>query len=134
MGPESQGSGTDNAATTTSRTQEDNAGEASTAWEALRMTINYGKEYIDDMPLVGEPGSFRFSKNKDATVTSGQTKTQAQPSFSSAGTPGSRAASVVAPSSSTPPKGGKAADRATAGPEGALKGKPRKSKLDGASP
>lgn len=36
-----------------------------TLWNALRMTLQYGKEYMDQIPLVGEPGNFRFNKARD---------------------------------------------------------------------
>ncbi len=139
MVPESQGSATDKAApATASQVQDDTAGDVRTAWEALRMTVNYGKEYSDDFPLVGEPGSFRFSKNKDATVTASQNKSQGQTSSSPAGSPGpSRAASVVAPvpqNTATNSRSFKAADKATSFSDGAAKAKRKKSKVEGASP
>lgn len=34
--------------------------------EALQLTLRYGKQYSDDAPLLGEPGSFRYSTAKDA--------------------------------------------------------------------
>jgi hypothetical protein len=132
--PESQGAANEKSATVSSQAQEDSDGGKRTAWEALRMTISYGKEYADDMPLVGEPGNFRFSKNKDATGSTGQTKSQTQLSSFTAGTPGSRATSVVPPATSMSSRGGKGGDKAAGDSEGALKAKRRKSKVDGTSP
>lgn len=43
---------------------------------ALRMTLSLGGKYADDMPLVGEPGSWRFAATKDSAqvprVTAGR--------------------------------------------------------------
>ena len=138
MVPESQGVATDKtAAATSSQAHEETAGDARTAWEALRMTVNYGKEYSEDTPLVGEPGSFRFSKNKDTAVTASQTKGQSHMSSSPTGTPGhSRAGSVVAPvanNSATASKSFKAGDKATPS-DGVVKAKRKKSKVEGTSP
>jgi hypothetical protein len=41
--------------------------------ESLNLSRRYGKEYMDDAPLVGEPGSFRTSKVKDAVALSKET-------------------------------------------------------------
>ena len=132
--PESQGFATEKAAT--AQTQEDTAGGAQTAWEALKMTVKYGKEYSDDMPLVGEPGNFRFSKSKAAVAATSQSKVQAKAASPSVATPGSRATSVVVPVSSTSPaaKGVKVGEKTTAGSDTTAKAKRRKSKVDGGSP
>ncbi|KIW97365.1 uncharacterized protein Z519_02757 [Cladophialophora bantiana CBS 173.52] len=117
----------------TSEAQDETHGESRTAWDALRMTLQYGKEYVDDMPLEGEPGNFRFSKSKDASSMAGQTKAQGQ--TSPTGTPGqSRAASVVLPTStnpSAPAKGPKPLEKNAPPSEGAAKVKRRKSKAPG---
>lgn len=34
--------------------------------DAMNLSRRFGKEYMDDAPLVGEPGSFRISKSRDA--------------------------------------------------------------------
>ncbi|KKY15740.1 putative rna polymerase ii transcription mediator complex subunit [Phaeomoniella chlamydospora] len=36
-----------------------------TLTEAFGLSLRYGKEYMDDTPLTGEPGSFIISKSKD---------------------------------------------------------------------
>ena len=36
--------------------------------EALNLSRRYGKEYMDDAPLAGEPGNFRTSKVRDAVT------------------------------------------------------------------
>ncbi|ETI23646.1 hypothetical protein G647_05448 [Cladophialophora carrionii CBS 160.54] len=121
-----------------SQASEESGSGARTAWEALRMTIAYGKEYSDDMPLVGEPGNFRFSKNKDTAATAGQTKPQNQASSSPIGTPGhSRAGSVAAPppsNAAAAPRVVRTGDKATPTSDGTAKIKRKKSKVDGGSP
>ncbi|OQV05116.1 hypothetical protein CLAIMM_09908 [Cladophialophora immunda] len=133
--PGPQPSTTEKAAST-SQSQDESDGGARTAWDALRMTMQYGKEYVDDMPLVGEPGNFRFSKSKDASTTTGQAKAQGQ--TSPTGTPGqSRAASVVPPTSSIPSattKGPKLVEKTATLSDGAAKVKRRKSKPGEPSP
>jgi hypothetical protein len=49
--------------------------------ESLNLSRRYGKEYMDDAPLVGEPGNFRTSKVKDTATLSKETPGNArQPS------------------------------------------------------
>ena len=72
--------------------------ESHTLFQALQMTMRYGKEYSDEVPLVGEPGSFRFSKKTEPPPRpAGATQvTSSQASGSRAATPAlSRAASIV---------------------------------------
>ena len=72
--------------------------ESQTLLQALQMTMRYGKEYSDEVPLVGEPGNFRFSKKNEQTLkpSAGAAVASSQASGSRAGTPAySRAASVV---------------------------------------
>lgn len=38
--------------------------------EALNLLSRYGDEYMDEMPLTGEPGSFILSKATDSATTS----------------------------------------------------------------
>lgn len=131
--PESQG-----ASEKETQEQEDMDVGEKTVWDALRMTLHFGKEYSDDMPLVGEPGNFRFSKSKDAASQPSQTKGQSQTLSSPAGTPShSRAASVVAPMTGNPStagKGAKTADKATPVADAGGKAKRKKSKIEGGSP
>jgi mediator of RNA polymerase II transcription subunit 6 len=140
--PDSQMTGMDKTQTTTTsstQAQDDTTGDSRTAWDALRMTIAYGKEYSDDVPLVGEPGNFRFSKNKDISAPSSQVKGhQSQRSGTPTGTPGqSRATSVVAPALSSPSaglKGQKTGEKTSPTTNTPGKIKRRKSKVDGGSP
>jgi mediator of RNA polymerase II transcription subunit 6 len=137
VAPESRASTAEKPAASSQSNEESGSG-ARTAWEALRMTIAYGKEYSDDMPLVGEPGNFRFSKNKDATATAGQTKAHGQTLSSPNGTPAhSRAGSVAAPppsNAAAPPRAVRAGDKVTPISDGAAKVKRKKSRVDGGSP
>lgn len=70
---------------------EDNGDNSNqTLRNALRMTLQFGKEYMDEIPLVGEPGNFRFNKARDASASQGKV------AGGGTGTPApSRAASVV---------------------------------------
>jgi hypothetical protein len=43
---------------------------------ALRRTMQYGKEYSDEKPLMGEPGKLRYSTTKDPAGTSKQLPSQ----------------------------------------------------------
>lgn len=124
--------------TTTSQTQaqDDFDNSARTLREALRMTLQYGKEYMDDVPLVGEPGNFRLNKTKEGANS--QPKSQA--SDAATATPGqSRAPSII-------PASAAAATGTTNGAKGAVandkkgnssnraKPKRRKSKAGDVSP
>ncbi|KAL2419786.1 Mediator of RNA polymerase II transcription subunit 6 [Exophiala dermatitidis] len=113
---------------------EESGSEARTVWDALRMTLQYGKEYMDEMPLVGEPGHFRFSRQKD--LTAGHAKNLAAPSNVS--TPGqSRAPSAVPPIATGPtsaPNGAKNGEKVAAAPEAPPKPKRRKSRPGDSSP
>ncbi|KAL2426502.1 Mediator of RNA polymerase II transcription subunit 6 [Exophiala dermatitidis] len=113
---------------------EDSNGEARTVWDALRMTLQYGKEYMDEVPLVGEPGHFRFSRQKD--LTNGHAKGLAAPS--NVGTPGqSRAPSAVPPITTGPtsaPKDAKNGEKVGAAPDAPPKPKRRKSRPGDSSP
>jgi mediator of RNA polymerase II transcription subunit 6 len=46
--------------------------------EALNLSRRYGKEYMDDTPLAGEPGDFRTSKVRDAAALSKETPGNSQ--------------------------------------------------------
>lgn len=126
-------SSTDKPNSTSAQPQEDSVTGVRTVWDALRMTLQYGKEYADDISLVGEPGNFRFSKNKEATT--GQVK---GPASGTAATPtSSRAQSVIpAPPSSNSgaSKGAKIGDKGPTTPDGVVKVKRRKSKAGELSP
>ncbi|KAL9024472.1 MAG: hypothetical protein Q9196_006492 [Gyalolechia fulgens] len=46
---------------------------------SLNLSLQYGHEYMDDNPLVGEPGSFMFTKNREAQQPGSQPKTKPAP-------------------------------------------------------
>lgn len=100
--------------------------------EALNLSRRYGKEYMDDAPLVGEPGNFRSSKVRDAAVVTKDAATNdPQPPIPPKET---------RPAHSPPPpiqtdvpqvasrKSAKAGDRSPTTPSGREKPKRRKSK------
>ena len=61
--------------------------------ESFALVSKYGDEYMDDIPLVGEPGSFILSRAGDASSTTGTTTSSVKPAATSVvpsrtGTPG----------------------------------------------
>jgi len=38
--------------------------------ESWDLSLRYRNEYMDENPLVGEPGNFKLSKSRDSTMTS----------------------------------------------------------------
>ncbi|KAI1611933.1 MED6 mediator sub complex component-domain-containing protein [Exophiala viscosa] len=131
--PGSQLSASEKPTTSSAQPQEENNTGARTVWDALRMTLQYGKEYADDISLAGEPGNFRFSKNKEAAT--GQIKGQTSGNIA---TPNqSRAQSMVPASSSSNAavsKGLKIGDKGATTPDGVVNRKRRKSKASEPSP
>ncbi|KEF60342.1 uncharacterized protein A1O9_01902 [Exophiala aquamarina CBS 119918] len=138
--PGMQPSASDKAPTTTTasqtQAQDDFDNSARTLREALRMTLQYGKEYMDDVPLVGEPGNFRLNKTKEGA----NSLSKSQASAAATVTPWqSRAPSVIpasaAGATSTPnvPKGTLVSDKKG---NSSTRGKPkrRKSKAGDVSP
>ena len=110
--------------------------------DAINMSLRYGKEYMNEMPLVGEPGNFRLSKTKDpasAALAPPNANQTAQP-ISSRQTSPSKATPAVSPPPPPPPiitdvppvsgkKSAKSGDRTPATPgSGQQKPKRRKSK------
>ena len=47
--------------------------------ESWDLAIRYGNDFIDDNPLVGEPGSFKFSKSRDLALSSSTSTTASSP-------------------------------------------------------
>lgn len=75
---------------------QDDQGDSRTLAQALRLTNQYRGEYADDVTLVGEPGNFRFSKDRLQPGTGSLAPGTQIKDRSQAGTPmPSRATSVV---------------------------------------
>ena len=55
----------------TLETQPTGATDTRTLVEAMALSTRYRGEYMDDAPLVGEPGNFRLSKKKDPLLVPG---------------------------------------------------------------
>jgi mediator of RNA polymerase II transcription subunit 6 len=112
--------------------------ETRTLIDAINMSLRYGKEYMNEMPLVGEPGNFRLSKTKDALAPrSASASKTAQPSSQQA----SPTKGTPAPSPPPPPppiqtdipsvvsrKSAKGTDKSPTTPVSSQKAKRRKSK------
>ncbi|KAL8724731.1 MAG: hypothetical protein Q9181_006695 [Wetmoreana brouardii] len=45
--------------------------------ESLNLSLQYGHEYMDETPLVGEPGSFKITKTREAQQPAPQPKSKA---------------------------------------------------------
>ena len=113
------------------------ATDTQTLINAIRMTMRYGKEYMDESPLVGEPGNFRLSKQKQTLVSPTgadlPTARLTSPPKDKSATPAQRPASPPMIQTDIPPvdskKSAKASDRSPTTPGGSLKPKRRKSKI-----
>ena len=55
--------------------------------ESFGLSLRYGNEYMDENPIVGEPGSFKLSKSRDPTLTSSMSTTQSSSQLSKVSTP-----------------------------------------------
>lgn len=110
--------------------------DARTLLDAINMSLRYGKEYMNETPLVGEPGNFRLSKTRDATAAPGLSKV-AQPASQQT----SPSKATPAPSPPGPPptiqtdvppvlskKSAKGPDKSPITPASSQKAKRRKSK------
>ncbi|KAL6719711.1 Mediator of RNA polymerase II transcription subunit 6 [Lecanora helva] len=67
--------------------------------DSYGLSLRYGNEYMDENPIVGEPGSFRLAKSQDSNLTSSiSTNKSSQQSFK-----GPTPASTPAPTKEVPP-------------------------------
>lgn len=64
---------TEKATAAPNSTQDPSNKSTRTLYDALQMTLQYGKEYMDDVPLVGEPGNFRLAKSREQASNSNTT-------------------------------------------------------------
>ncbi|KAL8660455.1 MAG: hypothetical protein Q9202_006535 [Teloschistes flavicans] len=55
--------------------------------DSLNLSLRYRHEYMDDSPLVGEPGSFIINKTREAPQPASQLKQKPTPAASKPGTP-----------------------------------------------
>jgi mediator of RNA polymerase II transcription subunit 6 len=90
--------------------------------EALRLLARYGDEYMDEHPLVGEPGSFILSKSSDASSSRQIPKTNPPRS--------TQLAQIKAPRSADAPSSDGKLSTPIQPPDGREKLKRRKSKTD----
>ena len=139
--PDSQNLITSKGARTAAEAQISEMGDTRTLVEAMNMALRYGTEYMDEMPLLGEPGNFRLSKTKDGLAPADREVPLApsfrQPSLKKATLGPVSIPNVVAPpppiQTDVPPvtskKSAKGNDRSSLTPAGAYpKPKRRKSK------
>jgi mediator of RNA polymerase II transcription subunit 6 len=112
-----------------------------TLLESINMSLRYGKEYMNEVPLVGEPGNFRLSKTKEALAPPSAGASQVTQSASQ---PASTKKASPAPSPPPPPpppppiqtdvstvgskKSAKGSEKSPTTPASSQKAKRRKSK------
>jgi mediator of RNA polymerase II transcription subunit 6 len=109
-----------------------------TLLESINMSLRYGKEYMNEVPLVGEPGNFRLSKTGEALAPPSASTSQVTQSASQ---PASAKKASPAPSPPAPPppiqtdvstivskKSAKGAEKSPTTPASSQKAKRRKSK------
>ena len=106
--------------------------------EAINMSLRYDKEYMNEMPLVGEPGNFRLSKTKDPLAPPSANQTVQPSSQQTSPKKGSPAPSPPPPpplppiqtdiQSAASKKSAKGADKSPTTPSSSQKAKRRKSK------
>ena len=65
--------------------------------DSYRLSIRYANEYMDENPIVGEPGSFRLTKSHDSQLTSSMSTNRSSQSLQS-----STPAPVTAPTKEVP--------------------------------
>lgn len=110
--------------------------DTSTLFEAINMSLRYSKEYMNEMPLEGEPGNFRLSKTKDALAPLSANKPAQPASQQASSTKGSPVPSPPPPplpiQTDIPPAGSKKSAKGTekspTTPASSQKAKRRKSK------
>lgn len=97
--------------------------------ESYNLSSRYGKEYMDENPLVGEPGSFILSKSREAgpAVAHPQTKAPAPPKLATS--PDVKTAVMPLPGK----KSAKGAEKSPVSPGTKEKKQRRKSKAAGST-
>ena len=108
--------------------------EARSLAESLNSTLRYGSDYMDEHPLIGEPGSFILASTHGTTQAQArpQPRVQAPRKASAAAAPAPSTTS--APSASTGRKGSKSGDKSPTSPAAPGKPKRKKSKAPAVSP
>lgn len=96
--------------------------------ESYTLSQRYGKEYMDENPLVGEPGSFILSKSREPGHPNPQLQLKASVPPKLAILPEVKTASLTSPTK----KGTKGAEKSPISPGGKDKKTRRKSKAAGA--
>lgn len=97
--------------------------------ESFSLSSRYGSEYMDENPLVGEPGSFILSKSRDAPASAQQRSRGIGPLAKISTLPESKSAEVAP----TMKKGAKVVEKSLISPGTKEKKQRRKSKVAGAT-
>lgn len=96
--------------------------------ESYSLSQRYGKEYMDENPLVGEPGSFILSKSREPGVTNSQPHSKTSVPSKLALLPEVKTTSITSPTK----KGTKGGEKSPISPGAKDKKGRRKSKAAGA--
>lgn len=96
--------------------------------ESYSLSLRYGKEYMDENPLVGEPGSFILSKSREPGPPNPQSQHKASVPSKLAILPEVKTASLTSPTK----KGTKGGEKSPISPGTKDKKTRRKSKAAGA--
>lgn len=81
--------------------------------ESFALSVRYGNEYMDENPLVGEPGSFILSKSHEQAQT--QSQSQSQPRTPKASVPTTPRPKITVPPT-TAKKAGKGGEKSPTTP------------------
>ena len=104
--------------------------EAQLLEDSYRLTMRYGNEYMDETPLVGEPGAFKLNKSREAPrSTASTTERKATPIPESEDPPAETTTTVELP----PRKHSKGGDKSPTSATAKEKKMRRKSKAAGAT-
>ena len=136
--PGSQPDASQKSTKTLSDAQTPDFQDTRTLLESINMSLRYGKEYMNEMPLVGEPGNFRISKTKEALAppsagTSQVTQSTSQPASTKKASPAPSPPAPLPPiqtdvSTIVSKKSAKGAEKSPTTPASSQKAKRRKSK------
>ncbi|KAI9788543.1 MAG: Mediator of RNA polymerase II transcription subunit 6 [Candelina submexicana] len=102
--------------------------EARSLAESLSLTLRYGSEYMDENPLVGEPGAFHLSSTHAHVQAQNQAQNKVPTGAKTSAPPTPLQKPLQVPAPAQARKGSKGGEKSPTTPGGAPKPKRRKSK------
>lgn len=96
--------------------------------ESLNLTVRYKSEYMDENPLVGEPGSFILASTHGQTTTTSKSQARVQAAKKTPVAPSSQTQGASVATTATGRKGSKAGEKSPTSPAAPPKPKRKKSK------